>query len=144
MRIQRDCHLEGLFRGTTIKGEATRRFGRCTLHPWQAAVLARIMQLTLRPERMLVDFRCKAPPHEVRVQCLVPQNAAILHAGAGMGKTFVAAALAVDMLAYCIVLPNSTRQWATQATLTGAQAVWVESTDALKRATFSTPSPPLI
>ena len=32
------------------------------------------------------------------------------------------------MLTYCIVLPNSTRPWATQATLTGAQAV------ALKRA----------
>ena len=57
----------------------------------QAAVLARIMQLTQSPERMLADFRCEAPPHEVRVQCLVPQNAAVLHAGTGMGKTFVAA-----------------------------------------------------
>ncbi len=134
MRIQRDCHLEGLFHCTSTKDEATRRLGRCTLHPWQAAVLARIMQLMQRPERMLADFRCAAPPHEVRVQCLVPQNAAMLHAGTGMGKTFVAAALALDKLTYCIVLPNSTRQWATQATLTGAQAVWAEGTDALRRA----------
>ena len=93
------------------------------MHPGQAAVLARIMQLTQRPERMLADFRCTAPPHKVRVQCLVPQNAAVLHAGTGMGKTFVAAALALDKLTYCIVLPNFTRQWATQATPTGTQAV---------------------
>ena len=65
MRIQRDCHLEGFFRCTTTKDEATRRLGRCTLHPWQAAVLARIMQLTQRPERMLADFSCWSPPHTV-------------------------------------------------------------------------------
>ena len=111
-RLQRDGHLEGLFRGSAAHEEATRKLGRCTLHPWQAAVLARIMQLTQSPGRMLADFGCWAPPHTVRVQCMVPQNAAVLHAGTGMGKTFVAAGLAVDMLTYCIVLPNSTRQWA--------------------------------
>ena len=48
---------------------------------------------------------------------LVPLGAAALHADTGMRKTFVAAALALDKLTFCIVLPNSTRQWATQATL---------------------------
>ena len=80
-RLQRDCHLEGLYQGRSPHEEATRKLGRCTLHPWQAAVLARIMQLTQSPERMLADFRCEAPPHEVRVQCLMPQNAAVLHVG---------------------------------------------------------------
>ena len=73
-RLQRDGHLESLFHGRGAPHEeATRRLGRCMLHPWQAAVLARIMQL-------LADFRWWAG-HEVRVQCLVPQNAAVLHAG---------------------------------------------------------------
>ena len=134
-RLLRDGHLQGVFQGRAPPDASTRRLGRCTLHPWQAAVLARVMQLMQSPERMLADFRCWAG-HDVRVQCLVPQTqkAAVLNAGTGMGKTFVAAALALDRLTFCIVLPNSTRQWAQQATLTGAHAVWAESTEALKRA----------
>ena len=129
-----DRHLESLFHGSSPPEDAPRKLGRCTLHTWQAAVLARIMQLTERPERYLAEFKCPAPPHTVSVQCLVQQNAAVLHAGTGMGKTFVAAALSLDKLTYCIVLPNSTRQWATQATLTGAQAVWAEGSYAFRQA----------
>ena len=98
-----DRHLESLFHGSSPPEDAPRKLGRCTLHTWQAAVLARIMQLTERPERYLAEFKCPAPPHTVSVQCLVQQNAAVLHAGTGMGKTFVAAALSLDKLTYCIV-----------------------------------------
>ena len=91
------------------------------LHPWQAAVVARIMRLAGRPgsapEKMIADFECDCVgTGPVRVQCLVPQRAAVLHAGTGMGKTFVAAALCLDRAAYCIALPNALRQRVREAT----------------------------
>ena len=60
MRIQRDCHLEGLLHRSAPQEEAMRRLGRCTLHPWQAAVLARIMQLSQNPEKMLASHSARA------------------------------------------------------------------------------------
>eukprot|EP00959_Pyramimonas_sp_CCMP1952_P430359 9013977-Pyramimonas_sp.AAC.1 len=82
---------------------------------------------------MIVDFACAVVGADpVHVQCLVPQRAAVLHAGTGMGKTFVAAALALDRVAYCVALPNSLRQWVREATKIGARAVWAESSEALK------------
>ena len=50
-----------------------------------------------------------------------------------MGKTFVAAALCLDRVAYCIALPNSLRQWVREATKIGARAVWAESSESLWR-----------
>ena len=49
-------------------------------------------------------------------------------------RIFLVAALALDKLTFCIVLPSSTRQWVQQATLIGTRAVWAEGSDALKRA----------
>ena len=107
------------------------------LHPWQAAVVARIMRLAGRPgtapEKMIADFTCAVDGGPVRVQCLAPQRVAVLHAGTGMGKTFVAAALCLDRVAYCIALPNSLRQWVREATKIGARAVWAESSESLWR-----------
>ena len=34
-RLQRDGHLECVFRGSSARDEGARRLGRCTLHPWQ-------------------------------------------------------------------------------------------------------------
>ena len=83
---------------------------------------------------MIADFKCDCVgTGPVRVQCLVPQRAAVLHAGTGMGKTFVAAALCLDRVAYCIALPNSLRQWVREATKIGARAVWAESSESLWR-----------
>ena len=135
----RDAWMESVFCGDSpAREESARRVGRCLLHPWQAAVVARIMRLAGRPgsapEKMIADFTCavdgQAP---ARVECFVPHRAAVLHAGTGMGKTFVAAALCLDRIAYCIALPNSLRQWVREAAKIGACAVWAESSESLWR-----------
>ena len=125
-RQQRDGFLDEVFRGRAP--DAARKVGRCVLHPWQAAVVARLVRMAEGPESMVADFTCSVSRHVVRVQCLAPQRAAILHAGTGMGKTFVASALALARgLTYCVALPNSTRQWVREATKIGVKAVWAES-----------------
>jgi hypothetical protein len=121
--------------------------GRFTLHPWQASVAARILRIMDNNEKMAATFDedCYrgnrghiAQPVErtvVSITVLVPQKSVVVTACTGYGKTFVACVLALRRFAFCLVHPNSTRQWTREAARVGLAAVWVDSANRLAELT---------
>ena len=50
-RLRRDAWMQGVFCGDSpVREECARRVGRCSLHPWQAAIVARIIRLVGLPD----------------------------------------------------------------------------------------------
>lgn len=138
------CIAERRFMQRILDGEVeahdglNRRVGHIELHPWQAAVCGFLLAKLARPEEsnMLVETTHTFGTTEetVHISACVPQRVAVLHAATGLGKTFVACFLARGRTVYCIVHPNSTRQWKNEAAKMGLNATWADSLARLSKA----------
>ena len=94
------------------------------------------------PELMIATLqeRVHIPPSltaHVSVKVLTAQRAAVLHAATGMGKTFVASVLSLQRTVYCVVHPNSCRQWIREAAKVGVEATWIDTVQTLNRCVSS-------
>ena len=148
MRAQKDAFTRSILTGLKVL-PGTRAVGRCVLHPWQAAVAARVMAMMDDvPEMMLADLHedvhlpVGRTAHVV-VKVLARQHAVVLNAATGTGKTFVASVLALQRTVYCVAHPNSCRQWCREAAKVGIDATWVDSVHTLKRCVSNLDARPL-
>jgi hypothetical protein len=132
-RIAKDLHVK---EAAARQGGLGLGAGELTLKPWQAAVAARLRQLALQRESFVarteleVELEIGGAPvrRKVALEAMRTQDAVLVHAATGAGKTFAALAGFGGCLVYAIVFPSACRQWEQEARKLGLTANWINST----------------